>query len=76
MVQEHSLSYLEWIALSVLYKHRDKTSSPVRYIGLLATITHLINHRPALAQWVGKPSANQVHITAEGIALYETNTSG
>jgi hypothetical protein len=76
MAQESTLSYLEWIALSTLYKHRDKTSSPVRYIGLLATITHLMNHRPALAQWVGKPSDNQVHITPEGIALYEANTAG
>ncbi len=76
MAQERTLSYLEWIALSTLYKYRDKASSPVRYIGLMATITHLMDRQPALAARVGKPAENQIHITPEGIALYETNTSG
>lgn len=65
------LGYLEWQALVVLYRNRDRASSPVRYVGLDATIKALIKHHPPLAVWVGKPSDHQVHITTEGIALYE-----
>ena len=66
-----SLTYLEWVALSTLYQHQDRVSSPVRYVGLPATIRALIAHDPPLAKWVGKPSDNQVHITPEGIAAWE-----
>lgn len=65
------LSYLEWLALADLYKSREKASSPARYVGLPATITALIKRQPPLAAWVGKASANLVHITDEGIAFYE-----
>ena len=65
------LGYLEWQALVVLYRNRDRESSPVRYVGLEATIKTLIKHHPPLVAWVGKPSDHQVHITTEGIALYE-----
>jgi hypothetical protein len=71
MDEPERLAYLEWLALANLYKHRDRKSSPVRYVGLEATIAGLINHRPPLAEWIGKSSENQVHITAEGILRYE-----
>jgi hypothetical protein len=67
------LSYLEWQALSLLYRYRDRSSSPVRYVGLPATISALAHRHPPLAQWVGKASENQIHITDEGIAYYETD---
>jgi hypothetical protein len=65
------LSYLEWLALANLYQHRDKASSPARYVGLQATITGLMGHKPPLAAWVGKAAQNQIHITPDGVALYE-----
>lgn len=68
------LNYTEWQALAILYKHREKVSSPGRYVGLKNTITSLTKHQPPLAEWVGKPDKNQVHITDEGIALYETDS--
>ena len=67
-----TIDYLEWQALVVLYRNRERTSSPLKYVGLKATIAKLIKHQPPLAAWVGKPSENQVHITTEGISLYET----
>jgi len=73
MEKTKPLTYLEWMALTTLYQHRDRASSPVRYVGLPATITALIQHRPPLAEWVGKQSDNQVHITSAGIATYETS---
>ncbi len=76
MPETERLKYLGWIALGILYKFRDKPSCPARYVGLDSTINMLIHHHPPLAQWVGKSSENQVHITPEGIALYEaTNQS-
>jgi hypothetical protein len=72
MSQTHRLNYAEWLALATLYKHRDRESSPARYIGLQSTINALMRHHPPLAEWVGKSNANQVHITPEGIALYES----
>ncbi len=64
------LQHLEWQALLVLYRHKDKVSSPLRYVGFKNTIVALMRHQPPLAEWVGKPSDNQVHITEAGVALY------
>ena len=72
MLETDRLGYLQWQALVVLYKNRDRSSSPLRYVGLKATIMSLIQHQPPLVQWVGKPSENMVHITNDGILLYET----
>ncbi|MBK8024713.1 MAG: hypothetical protein IPK19_25640 [Chloroflexi bacterium] len=69
--QVKPLTYLEWVALIALYQHRDRVSSPLRYIGLPATVDALAAHQPPLVQWVGKRSENQIHITAEGIATCE-----
>ncbi len=71
MAEDMQLDYLEWQALVILYRNKDRISSPTRYVGLPATVTRLIKHHPPLAEWVGKPSENQIHITTEGIALYE-----
>jgi len=71
MSETTSLEYLEWQALLILYRHRDRESSPLRYVALKATIVSLMHHQPPLAQWVGKPGENQVRITREGIAFYE-----
>ncbi len=71
MPKSTALNYLEWLALASLYKYRGNLSSPVRYVGLAATVASLINRHPPLAQWVGKPSQNQVRITDDGILLYE-----
>jgi hypothetical protein len=65
------LQHLEWQALLVLYRQKDKASSPLRFVGFKATIMALLRHQPPLAEWVGKPSENQVHITEAGIALYK-----
>lgn len=65
------LEHLEWQAMLVLYRHRDRESSPLRFVGFKTTVSALIRHQPPLAQWVGKPSDNQVHITDEGIAFYK-----
>ena len=71
-MSEHAdISYLEWQALLILYRNRDRSSSPVRYVGLEATVKHLIERHPPLAAWVGKPARQQVHITKAGIALWE-----
>ncbi len=69
--ESNPLNYLEWIALTTLYRLRDRVSSPIRYIGLPSTIKALINHQPPLAAWVGAAANNQVHITTDGIALME-----
>jgi hypothetical protein len=66
------LGYLEWLSLANLYQHRDQVSSPAKYVGLPNTIQALMSHQPPLAEWVGKSTQNQIHITAEGITLYET----
>ncbi len=66
------INYLEWQALVILYRNRERASSPVRYVGLQDTVTGLIKRHPPLVQWVGKPSEHQVHITSEGISLYES----
>jgi hypothetical protein len=65
------LQHLEWQALLVLYRHRDRESSPLRHVGFKTTIGALVRHQPPLAEWVGKPVDNQVHITEAGIALYK-----
>jgi hypothetical protein len=65
------LDYLEWQALLILYRNKDRASSPLKYVGLKATVDALMHHKPALAQWVGKPANNQVRITAEGITFYQ-----
>jgi hypothetical protein len=72
MAENSGLGYLEWQALVILYRNRDRTSSPLRYVGLKETISSLIKHQPPLAQWIGKPSESQVHITHEGILFYES----
>ena len=72
MPEVDRLGYLEWQALVVLYRNRERAASPLRYVGLKATIASLIKHQPPLVQWVGKPSENMVHITNEGVVLYET----
>ena len=74
MSDSADIDYLEWQALVILYRNRERVSSPVRYVGLDATITRLINHHPPLAERVGKPSENQVHITSAGITLYEVES--
>jgi hypothetical protein len=71
--KEDRLNYSEWQALAILYKHREKESSPLRYVALKPAITALTKHEPPLAQWVGKASNNQVHITDAGIAYYESD---
>ncbi len=71
MAEKVDLGYLEWQALIVLYRNKERISSPMRYVGFKETITALIKHHPPLAAWVGKPSESQVHITTEGIAFYE-----
>lgn len=71
MHESADISYLEWQALVILYRNRERKSSPVRYVGLDATITRLIKHHPPLAEWVGKPAENQVHITTAGIEVCE-----
>jgi hypothetical protein len=73
MAEKAALDYLQWQALVILYRNRERASSPVRYVGLATTVTNLIKHHPPLAQWVGSPSNNQVHITPAGIALYESS---
>jgi hypothetical protein len=70
------LTYIQWVALNTLYQHRDRPSSPLRYVGLRATIQTLIVRQPALAEWVGDQSNNQVHITAAGITACERNLEG
>lgn len=74
MSEDIHLDYLQWQALIVLYRNRDRTSSPLRYVGLQRTVSSLIKHQPPFAEWVGKPSENQVHITTEGVAYYESGT--
>ena len=74
MSERTDIDYLEWQALVILYRNRERKSSPVRYVGLDATIKRLINHRPPLAERVGKPADKQVHITSAGIALYEAGS--
>jgi hypothetical protein len=66
-----NLPHLEWQALLVLYRHKDRVSSPLRLVGFKTTIAALARHTPPLAVWVGKPSDEQVHITEDGIALYQ-----
>ena len=66
------LDYLQWQALVVLYRNRERPSSPLQYVGLKNAVMGLIKRNPPLAEWVGKPSENQVHITSEGVAFYES----
>src|SRR5215211_8013363 len=72
MSERADINYLQWQALVILYRNRERKSSPVRYVGLDATILGLIKHHPPLAAWVGKPADHQVHITSAGIARCET----
>lgn len=71
MTETVYLQHLEWQALLVLYRHKDRVSSPLRLVGYKTTISALARHEPPLAQWIGKPADEQVHITDEGIALYQ-----
>ena len=71
MSENADISYLEWQALVILYRNRERRSSPAHYVGLDTTIMRLINRRPPLVEWVGKPSQNQGHITSAGSALWE-----
>lgn len=71
MSESADISYLEWQALIILYRNRERKSSPARYVGLDATITSLLKRQPPLAEWVGKQVDHQVHITSAGIALCE-----
>ncbi len=74
MSESTDISYLEWQALVILYRNRERESSPARYIGLDTTIKRLISHQPPLVEWVGKPVQKQVHITSAGIALWEAGS--
>lgn len=74
MSESADISYLEWQALVILYRNRDRKSSPARYVGLDATIMSLLKHHPPLAAWIGKPVDHQVHITGAGIALCEAGS--
>lgn len=74
MPQAQALGYLEWQALIILYRNRDRVSSPLRYVGMKETIAALVKHQPPLAHWVGKVSESQVHITPEGITFFEDGT--
>jgi hypothetical protein len=65
------LGHLEWQALLVLYRHRERESSPLRLVGFKAALMGLIRHQPPLAQWIGKPADQQVHITEAGIVFYQ-----
>lgn len=65
------LNYPEWIALQLLYQHRERPSSPLRYIGLPATINGLLQRQPPLVQWIGKAADQQLHITPAGITTFE-----
>lgn len=67
------LPHLEWQAILVLYRQRDKASSALRFVGFKTTVNALMRHHPPLAKWVGNPSDNQIHITEAGIALYESS---
>jgi hypothetical protein len=69
-----TLGYLEWQALLILYRNRERVSSPLKYVGLPNTVNGLIQHHPPLAVWVGKSSERQLHITAQGIAFCETGS--
>ena len=69
------LEYLEWQALLILYRYKDRPSSPLHYVGLRTTLEALMRHKPPLARWVGKSSEHQVHITEAGIAFYENANS-
>ena len=71
MTEAVYLPHLEWQALLVLYRHKDRVSSPLRLVGFKTTISALTRHNPPLAEWVGKPSDEQVHITADGLVLYQ-----
>lgn len=73
MVQKFRLAHLEWQALLVLYRHRERESSPVRLVGSKSAVMGLIRHEPPLAQWVGSPANNQIHITSEGLDYYQTS---
>ena len=72
MDKSANINYLEWQALVILYRNRERISSPTRYVGSDATIISLVKHHPPLAEWVGKKADQQVHITNAGIARYET----
>ena len=74
MPESTDINYLEWQALVILYRNRERKSSPGRYVGLDSTITRLLHHHPPLAEWVGKSSDNQVHITNAGISIYESGS--
>lgn len=74
MSENIRLGHLEWQALLVLYRHRERESSPMRFVGFKAALLGLMRHQPPLAQWVGKPADTQVHITEAGISFYETTT--
>ncbi len=64
------LPHLEWQALLVLYRQRDQVSSPLRSVGFKTTASALTRHEPPLAEWIGKPADNQLHITEAGIVQY------
>lgn len=72
MTETIYLQHLEWQALLVLYRQRAQPSSALRSVGFKSTVMSLIRHEPPLAEWVGKPTNNQLHITEAGVALYET----
>ena len=65
------LPHLEWQALLVLYRQKDKESSLLRSVGFKTTAAALTRHEPPLAEWVGKPSNNELHITEAGIEFYQ-----
>ncbi|MEO8391871.1 MAG: hypothetical protein ABI700_02665 [Chloroflexota bacterium] len=71
MTETVYLQYLEWQALLVLYRHRERVSTPLRFVGFKTTVASLTRHQPPLAEWIGKPTDNQVHITEAGMALYK-----
>ncbi len=72
MSQNFRLAHLEWQALLVLYRHREREASPLRLVGNRSALLGLMRHEPPLAAWVGHPTHNQVHITTEGLTYYQT----
>ncbi len=70
------LPHLEWQALLVLYRQKDKESSQLRSVGFKTTAAALTRHEPPLAEWVGKPSNNELHITEAGIEFYKAAEHG
>jgi hypothetical protein len=73
MAENFRLEHLEWQALLVLYRHRERESSPIRLVGSKPAVMGLIRHNPPLAAWVGNPANHEIHITSDGLTYYQTS---